>query len=153
MSKKYTVTQAGFEKLQSELKELQEKLRPKSVKRLSKARAMGDLAENSEYSAAREELRFLDGRIAELVEKIKNAEVISETKDTDAVGIGDTVSIQSNGETTTYTIVSEIEADISANKLSDKSPIGKAILGAKKGESVEVEAPAGKAMYRIVEIK
>lgn len=147
------LTEEGYTKLQNELKELIDDKKPHALERLQKARAMGDLRENSEYSAAKEELSFIEGRIAELEELIKNAEVIKTKAKAGTVQIGDTIMVEKNGASEEYTIVGEFEADPMAKKLSNTSPIGKALIGKKIGQSVDVEVPAGKITYTIKDIK
>lgn len=149
----YKLSNEGLVKLENEMKELQEVKRPVAVKRLSDARAMGDLSENSEYTAAREDLNFIDGRIAEIDHIIRNAERITEEKDQSYVQIGDKVHVESNGDHDMYHIVGDFEADIASGKISDSSPIGKALIGAKLGEEVEVTIPAGTVKYKIMKIE
>ncbi|KXK09008.1 MAG: Transcription elongation factor GreA [Microgenomates bacterium OLB22] len=149
----YKLSQSGFEKLQKELEQIRTKKRPKAVTRLQKARAMGDLRENSEYHAAREELTMIDNSILTLEEKIRSVEIIEAGTDVDFVALGSTIDLMASGEKMTYTIVGELEADITENKLSDTSPIGKALLGKRKGDVVTVEIPAGTAEYRIMQIR
>ena len=152
--KKTYLTVAGVKKLKKELEQLKEEKRPNLVKRVARARDYGDLSENSEYSNAREELDFTDQRIEELEETLKKAEVIKKQKDTDdSADIGETITIKTNGKTKTYTLVGEMEADPTENKISISSPIGKALLGKKEGEKVKIETPGGEVEYTIVNIK
>lgn len=139
------LTQSGLDTLKSELKQLVEVKRPKLVDRLSYARSQGDLSENSDYQSAKEELEMLDGRIDELTEVIKNAVIVDE-KNTK-------ITVKVNGNEVIYYIVGEWEADPMNKKISDKSPLGMALLGKKKGDKVEVEAPAGKVIYEIVAVE
>lgn len=151
--KKTQLTQEGFGRFQNELDNLKNVKRPAAVERLQKARAMGDLSENSEYVAAKEDLAFTEGRILELEEILKNAEVISSNSiDSTTVSLGKkvTVEIQSNKET--FHIVGEFEADPLNKKVSPTSPVGKALIGKRVGETVEIEIPAGKKTYKIVDI-
>jgi transcription elongation factor GreA len=150
--KKTQLTQEGFEKLQRELRELTEVKRPQAVSRLQKARAMGDLSENSEYVAAKEDLAFIEGRIQEVEEIIKNAEIAETQKRKDIISLGSTVTVRFNGSVDTFSIVGEFEADPMKKKISQTSPIGQALVGKKAGAVVEVETPSGKTTYRIVEI-
>ncbi|MFS8159265.1 MAG: transcription elongation factor GreA [Candidatus Roizmanbacteria bacterium] len=147
------MTQPGYDNLLKQLEDLKNVQRPKTVDRLQKARAMGDLKENSEYSASREALSQLDGQIADIDERLANAEVVSSPVDDGTVELGNQVVVETNGKTLTYTIVGEVETDITANKISNTSPIGTALLGKKKGDIVEVEIPAGKIQYKILDIK
>ena len=149
----YEVTQEGYEALQAELDLLKNDKRPGAVARLKLAREMGDLSENSEYSASREDLSMLDGRIAEIEEMIRRAKIVDHNGNNNIVELGETVMVEANGKKDSFQIVGELEADISANKLSNTSPIGKALLGKRKGESVEVTIPAGKVVYKIVKIQ
>ena len=147
------LTKQGFENLEKELVSLKEEKRPKMVKRLAEARAEGDLSENSDYTNAREELEFLDGRIAELEDVIKRAEVIKSNGDSNEVSVGTRVTVGVNGNKHTYNIVGEWEADPQERKISHTSPLGQALVGKKVGHEVEVEAPAGKITYKVLEIK
>lgn len=149
---KVQLTQEGFENLKRELEELISEKRPTAVKRLEAARLMGDLSENSEYTAAKEELSFMEGRIQELEILIDNAEVVSASSGT-GIQIGCSVIVEKNGSNEEYAIVGEFEANPMERKLSSTSPIGSALIGKKIGETVEVEVPAGKLIYKIVEIK
>jgi transcription elongation factor GreA len=150
---KVKLTKKGFDNLQKELETLREEKRPKMVKRLAEARAEGDLSENSDYTAAREELEFLDGRISELEDVIKRAEVIKDNGANDQVSVGTRVTVGVNGEKHTYSIVGAWEADPQEKKISHTSPLGQALVGKKVGHEVEVEAPAGRVTYKILEIK
>ena len=150
--KKNQITQSGYEKLKKELNELEIKKRPTLVSNLQAAREKGDLAENSEYTGAKEALRFIDERIALLKEELDNSEIII-GNNAALVDLGDTVTLESLGQRHVYTLVGELETDISKGKLSNKSPLGKAISGHILGDSVEVATPSGKIIYKIVEIK
>lgn len=151
--KKIQLTREGLENLQNEYRELKDKKRPEAVERLQKARAMGDLSENSEYSAAKEELALVEGRIQELESILKNVEITDHHAANQIVEIGNTVVVENNGEEHEFLIVGEFEADPMHGKLSQTSPIGSALLGKKVGEVVEIEVPAGKTTYKIVSIK
>lgn len=148
------ITQSGLDHLESELYELNNSRRPSTVSRLALARSMGDLSENSDYASAKEELSFIDGRIAELEEIIKTVKVISPTS-SDKVDFGHTVrvKINSNGTEAVLQIVGEWEANPKEKKISAASPIGQALMGKKIGDKVEVAAPAGKLLYTIVGIE
>lgn len=121
--------------------------------RLAKARAMGDLRENSEYTAAREEQGMIEGRILELEQLIANSEVMKVSGSSNTVQIGAAVTVETPNGKDTFHIVGEFEADPMNKKLSTTSPIGKALVGKEVGESVEIEVPAGKLIYKIVDIK
>lgn len=139
------LTKSGLADLKKELAVLIDNKRSKLVARLANAREQGDLSENADYQSAKEELEMLDGRIDELTEIIKNA-TITEEKNTK-------ITVRLNGREIVFHIVGEWEADPSSKKISDKSPLGMALLGKKKGDKVEVEAPAGKIIYEIVKVE
>ena len=149
---KVQLTEEGHQKIKKEYDELIAKKRPEAVDRLQKARSMGDLSENSEYSAAKENLAFVEGRIQEIEELLKNVEIVNNKKNYNQVSLGDTVRVKLDGKEESFDIVGEYEAEPLNKKLSQKSPIGKALLGRKIGESVEVETPAGKVIYQVLEI-
>lgn len=146
------LTQEGLNALKNELKELRDVKRPKLVDRLANARSQGDLSENSDYQSAKEELELLDGRIDELEEVIKSASVASANK-TGGVDVGTKVTVKVNGGKVVFAIVGEWEADPVSKKISHESPLGKALVGKKVGEVVDVEAPAGKIRYEILAIE
>jgi transcription elongation factor GreA len=155
MAKPIILTPEGFEKLEKELEYLKVTGRKDIAEKIKIARGFGDLSENAEYDAAKDAQAAMEKRIGELEEMIKNAQVV----DVDAVGT-DTVSILSKvtvydvdmEEEETYTIVGTTEADPDANKISDESPIGTALLGKKKGDVVTVETPGGSFELKIIEI-
>lgn len=152
--KKIFVTKEGFEELRREYEELTKVKRPEVLERVSAARAMGDLAENSEYTAAREELSLIDGRIEELSEILKNASIIDEStsRNIGTVQLGSKVTLKMSGKKEVFTLVGEWEADPHEKKISHESPLGKALIGRAVGEKVEVQAPAGKILYTIVSV-
>lgn len=153
--KKVFVTKEGLAELKHELEELNKVRRPHVLERVSQARSMGDLAENSEYTAAREELSLIDGRIEELSEIIKRADLISEKRGgsgKSTVQLGSAITLSINGKKEEFSLVGEWEADPREKKISHESPLGKALIGKSIGEKVEVEAPAGKVVYTIVGI-
>lgn len=147
------VTKEGLEALKKEFSLLVDEKRPRIVERLSNARSQGDLSENSDYQSAREELEFLDGRIDEIQEVMKRAQVVSGNGHNGSVGVGTKVTLKVNGSDQMFDIVGEWEADPVNKKISHTSPLGVALLGKKKGERVEVEAPAGKVLYEILRIE
>jgi len=154
--KQVQMTQEGYETLSKELGELVETKRPKLVERLAFARQQGDLAENSDYINAKEELEFLDGRIGELEEVLKTALIVNSDKHkklNDGIALGTIVTLKVNGGKHVYEIVGEWEADPVNKKISHESPLGRALVGKKIGEKVEVEAPAGKVAYEILAIE
>ncbi len=154
---KIQLTQEGYDELVRELNELIEVKLPSVIKRVETARGYGDLSENAEYHSAKEDQELTETRIAELQNVLNNATIISHTTKTSVVGIGSHVQVViSSGKSKrkiTFIIVGEFEADPKAGKVSSISPIGKALLGKKKGEKIEVEAPAGMSTYEILEIK
>ncbi len=151
--KKIQFTQDGYTKLQQELDLLKKTKLPQALDRLQKARAMGDLKENSEYTASKEDLAFVEGRIRELEELLHNATIVEVNLEEGAIEIGCSVEVETNGNKTEFMIVGEFEADPMSKKLSHTSPIGSALLGKKKGDKVEIEVPAGKNVYTIVNVK
>lgn len=147
------ITQKGLEALKKELDELVSVKRPALVARLSNARAQGDLSENSDYQNAKEELEFLDGKIEELENVIKNSKIVKEFSGGKGVNIGTKVTVRVNGVKTTFEIVGEWEADIANKKISHTSPLGSALVGKDAGDRFEVEAPAGKIQYEVVSVE
>lgn len=149
------VTKQGLEELKAELVDLEKTKRPQVLDRVSQARAMGDLSENSEYTAAREELSLIDGRIEELTDMLKRIEIIDEekaSKKKNLVQLGSTVTVKINGKKEIFEVVGEWEADPGEKKISHESPLGKALIGKALNDKIEVEAPAGKILYHIVDI-
>jgi transcription elongation factor GreA len=154
-TKKIYLTKEGLIDLKKEYEELSKNKRPVILERVSQARSMGDLSENAEYVAAREELSFIDGRIDELEELLNQAVVITESHskgNSHLVKLGSTVTVNVKGKKEEFMLVGEWEADPHEKKISHESPLGKALLGKKVGEKVEVEAPAGKLSYTIVAV-
>ena len=155
--KEVILTREGYEKLKKEIEYLSTEKRRDVAERIRVAREFGDIAENAEYDDAKNEQAMLEHRIATLEERLRSARVISK-KDVakDVVSVGSHVKLRdvSAKETVEYHIVGSAEANPSENKLSNESPVGKAILGKKKGETVEVQTPRGKALkYKILDIK
>jgi transcription elongation factor GreA len=148
------VTQEGLEKMKAELDELINEKRPALAERLRFAIKQGDLSENADYIQAKEEQGFLEGKIRELQEKIRNAEVIEESDGAqDRAVLGTHVTVKEDGfEPETYHLVGSTEADPSAGKISHESPLGRALLGHKVGDVVNVKAPAGTLEFEIVDI-
>lgn len=154
-NKKIYLTKEGLAELKKEYDELANVKRPEVLTRVSQARNMGDLSENAEYVAAREELTFIDGRIDELEVIINQAVVIREgvKSANHSVKLGSTVTLHTGGKKEIFTVVGEWEADPTNRKISHESPLGKVLIGKKVGEKVQVEAPAGKITYTIVSVK
>ncbi len=149
------LTKEGLEELKKEIHGLHNQKRPQIVKRVAEARAMGDLSENAEYSNAREELALTDGRIEELEKIISQAKLIRGKKkkgNNKAVALGCKVTVKANGKSHVYSIVGEWEADPLKKKISHNSPLGRALLGKRKGEKTAIKAPAGKIIYEIISI-
>lgn len=154
-SKKIYLTKEGLQELKKEFEELSKIKRPDVLSRVSQARSMGDLSENAEYVAARDELSFIDGRIDELEELLKQAVLIVESGSKNSnhvVKLGSRVALTVKGKKEIFMVVGEWEADPKDKKISHESPLGKALIGKKVGEKVEVEAPAGKVLYTIVSV-
>ena len=155
--KRVPLTLRGAEALRAELKKLKGEARPTVIKAIAEARAHGDLSENAEYHAAREQQGFIEGRIMELEGKLANAEVIDVTQlaVTGKVVFGATVELEDtdSGNRVTYQIVGEDEADIKAHRLSIGSPIARAVVGKEIGDEVAVAAPGGTRSYEIVDVK
>lgn len=147
MAKPVYITEAGLEKLKTELAELISQ-RKALADRIKGAREFGDLSENAEYEDARNQQAFNEGRLLELQEKIKNAQVIADTNGS-AVGLGSTVTIELPTGVATYTVVGPTEADPATGRISSESPIGQALMGAKKGDTVTAETPGGQIQIKI----
>jgi len=151
---KIHLTTEGLNDLKSEFVRLKDEKRPEIVERLAVARDQGDLSENQEYSRAREDLALIDGRIDEIRDVIANAVVIKgKGSNGECVGIGSKVTVQLDNQEIVFHLVGEWEADPSSQKISHKSPLGQKLLGKKSGAEVEVEAPIGKLIYRIIRIE
>jgi len=150
----FYLTPEGLKELKEELRVLVEKKRPALLERVAIARGHGDLSENSEYAAAREDLAFVEGRIEEIEALVTKAKIIKNNKNSsDEVKLGCKVVVKANGKLLTFEVVGEWEADPLKQKISHTSPLGKALLGKKKGDRVEIEAPAGKVVYEIHKIE
>jgi len=151
--RKTPMTVTGAERLRAELHELKSVKRPRIIEAIAEAREHGDLKENAEYHAAREQQSFCEGRISEIEGKLADAEIIDITRipPSDRVVFGATVTLLNVGteETVRYQIVGEDEADVKAGKISLTSPIARALMGKEVGEEVVVKAPAGEIAYEI----
>lgn len=154
---KFPMTALGAEQLAAELEDLKKVQRPRIVQAIAEARAHGDLKENAEYSAAREQQSFCEGRIQEIEGKLSNAQIIDVTKipHTGKVIFGTTVTIINleSDQTVTYKIVGDDESEIKANKISVNSPIARALIGKEEGDVVVVRAPGGEVEYEIDTVK
>ncbi len=150
MKKEFQLTKQGVAELKAELAELKVKL-VEVIDNIRTARDQGDLKENAEYHAAKEDQERLDSRMAEVTHILANAEIVKRSS-TSSVGIGNSVSVKLGRKTVTYHIVDSIEANPAESKISDESPIGKALLGKKVGDSAEINLPAGKTKVEIQSI-
>ena len=150
--KDVVLTPAGLEKIKRELDELK-KRRKDIIVRIQTAKEFGDLSENAEYDDARNEQSFVEGRLQELEEMIKHAKVIEKnSKISDKISVGSTVTVTVEGDEEVYEIVGANESDPAKGKVSIESPIGSALVGAAKGDTVVVQTPAGKFDYKIVSV-
>ena len=145
MSEQFVMTQKNYEHLKEELEYLVKVKRPEIIERIAEARSHGDLSENAEYDAAREEQRSNEGKIAELEYKIKNADIREEVSDTSYVHLNSVVTVYDEDmeEEAVYTIVSVTEVDVMHGKISIDSPVGAALLKKRKGDTVTVSCPDG----------
>ena len=156
MADEVLLTEEGYENLEEELDYLVNEKRREVAKRIKVAREFGDISENSEYDDAKNEQAFVEGRIKEIQNMLKNAKVVHEDEVSDkTVNIGTSVKLRDkdSGEELSYTIVGSAESDPLNNKISNESPIGKAIIGHEVGEKVQVEVPSGIKTYEILLIK
>ena len=155
--KRTPMTLRGAEALRAELKRLKSEVRPAIIKAIAEARGHGDLSENAEYHAAREQQGFIEGRIKEIEHKLASAEVIDPARlpNTGKVVFGASVELedQTDGARVTYQVVGEDEADIRAGRISVTSPLARALVGKSEGEVVDVAAPGGTRSYEIVAVR
>jgi len=147
------ITQEGYNKLQRELKERSSTKRKEIARRIESAKELGDLSENAEYAEAKDEQAFNEARVAEINALLKNLTIVSNGDNKDEVGMGSKVTAITNGNKKQYTIVSFNEADPVQGKISNESPLGKAFIGRKSGDKVNVETPRGEIEYEICEIE
>ena len=155
-NKEVYLTEEGLEKVKEELEHLRTQKRQEVAQRLKEAIAQGDLSENSEYDAAKEEQAFVESRIITLENMIRNAKIIdAANQDKNVVNVGSKVTIeeQPDGDRETYTIVGSAESDPASFKISNESPIGKELIGKKVGEIVNVSTPSGTIQFKIIEIE
>jgi len=151
MKKQFRLTKEGVTELKTELAELTASRAP-IAERIKAAREFGDLAENAEYTSARQEQEKAEGRISEIEHILLNVELIEKPKNGSKVQLGSKVTLKNNGKTKGFQVVGTVEADPLNGKISDESPIGQALLGKKVGEEVEIKANAETTLYKIVEI-
>jgi transcription elongation factor GreA len=150
------MTREGYDQLRKELERLKRQERPKVIAAIAEARAHGDLSENAEYSAAKERQSFIEGRINEIEAKLANAQVIDTANlSTETVVFGVTVIIKDvdAGHQKTYRLVGQDESDLERGKISVQSPVGRALIGRRAGDVVEVKTPARMIIYEIIEIR
>lgn len=150
MKKQYQITKEGREELTVQLRELKAS-RGAVAEKIANARDLGDLSENADYDAAREQQGQAETRIVEIEDILLNAEIIKPKKSSKVV-VGSKVELKTKGKTVSYHLVGPVEADPAAGKISNKSPIGQALLGKKAGDSIEIETPKGKTKYDIEKI-
>lgn len=151
MKKQFYLTHEGVDELKTELKELTAQRGP-IAERIKTAREFGDLSENAEYSSARQEQERVEGRIAEIEGILLNVELIKKPSAGSKVQLGSFVKLQSGGKAKEFQVVGTVEADPLHGKISDESPIGRALLGKTEGEEVEIKTPAETSKYKIVDI-
>ncbi len=153
MSQVQYVSAEGLERLKQELHELKTVKRREAAGRIEVAKALGDLSENAEYHEAKDALALLENRVYEIEQILKNAQLIEDqAAKKGVVHVGSTVVVEVRGKTKTFTIVGSNEADPASGKISNESPIGIALLGAKVGELVDVTTPGGTIEYRIIQV-
>jgi len=153
ISKKVVLTQKGLDQLQAEFEVLTGIKRPQVTKRIQRAREFGDLSENSEYDAAKEEQSLIEARISQLESVLSHAQIAKQSTTTDFVVIGSRVVVEMNDEIHEFSIVGSMEADPAAKKISNESPVGKVLLNLKSGESIEIGKGPVKSKIKLLEIK
>ena len=156
MNDRVPVTASGLAQMQEELKQLKHVARPEAIKSIAEAREHGDLSENAEYHAARERQSFIEGRVAELEDKMARAEVIDVSKlSGKSVMFGATVTIidEETDEKLKYQLVGEWESDVKAGRLAVTAPLARALIGKSVGDSVEVSTPKGEKSYEILRVR
>ena len=155
MSEKVLLTEQGLREREEELSNLKNVRRKEIAQKIKEAREQGDLSENAEYDAAKDEQRDIELRIEELENMLKNVEVIADSGDTDTVSVGCTITILDCefDEELTYQLVGSTEADSLNNRISNESPVGNALLGTRVGDLVDVETPAGMFQYKVLNIQ
>jgi transcription elongation factor GreA len=146
------LTAEGEARLRAELDELTLVKRPQIIARIRTAKEHGDLKENAEYHAAREEQSFLEGRVQAIEARLRSAVIVAAPVAGSRVGLGSVVTVDDDGETVTYTIVGADESDPARGRISSSSPVGRAFVGRNEGDDVDVTTPAGMRRYKILEI-
>lgn len=152
MSSNTILTPEGYKKIIEELQFLKTDRRKEIADRIEYAKSLGDLSENAEYQSAREDQSFTEGKILELEEMLKNAQVVQHVVNSEVVNLGDNVVLICDGKECTYTVVGANESSPQDQKISNESPLGRALLGAKLGQTVDVQTPRGVMRYRIEKI-
>ena len=145
------VTEQGLEDMKKELEYLKMEKRPAVIEALKEARALGDLSENAEYTAAREKQNRVEARIAEIEGILDGAQIIKSDGD-GTISLGDHVVVSLNGKESAFDVVGAIEADPANNKISHESPLGKALMGKKVGDEVSITTPKGEKVYKVVSV-
>lgn len=157
MTETVPFTKEGYHKLKAELDHLKSTERPNIIREIADARSHGDLSENAEYQAAKEKQGFIEGRIADLEDKLSRAQVIEpeNSQELDQVRFGAWVTVmdEENGESKSFRIVGDLEADIQQGLISLSSPLARAVLGKKTGSTVELRVPKGEVEYTITEVR
>lgn len=153
MAQQTYLSQEGIETLKKELQELKTKKRQEIAKRLQEAKDLGDLSENAEYFEAKEAQSLNENRVVEIEKLLKNAVVIETPSEEDIVRVGSTIEVKSNNGTEIFNIVGSAEAKPQEGKISNESPLGRAFLGRKIGDEIEIKTPSGITKYKIIKIE
>jgi len=153
MAKNIALTQAGRQRLEAELEQLKKVKRPAVIDRIKRAKDFGDLSENAEYEDARNEQSFIEGRVQEVEYILKYAKPVTNGKDHNAITLGSVVAVEMEGEKLDYEIVSSNEANPSEGRISNESPIGTTLIGAKTGETIQAKTPGGEIKIKVLEVK
>jgi transcription elongation factor GreA len=153
MPKDILLTEEGLEKIKTELKKLKDVDRKEVIARIKTAKEFGDLSENSEYDEAKNEQAFIEGRIQELETMLKHAKIVDGKSSKGAITLGSTVEVEIEGDKETFYVVGPTESDPLQGKISSESPVGQALMGKVKGNSVQVQTPDGTTEYKILEVK
>jgi transcription elongation factor GreA len=153
MKREILITQEGLDKLVTELRELVDDRRPDVITRIKAAKELGDLSENAEYSSAKDEQSFIEGRIQELEDIIRHAKVVENGRgDSKSIHIGSRVIVEVEGDRDEFSLVGPAESDPAKGKISTDSPVGQALLGRKEAETVKVKTPDGEVVYKVVSV-
>jgi len=148
------ISNESLEKLKKEIENIKDQKIPEIAKKIDEAKQLGDLSENAEYHQAKDDMAWAQGRVMEIDNIIDNAEIIKEGgENKNEVGLGSIVVVKVNGEKKEFKVVGQQESDPATGKISNESPLGRQLLGAKLKEEVKVQTPAGEKIYKIIEIK